>query len=82
MGFLFVFCPWVFNKAILHKTAIQMYELGYEGQLCAYYKDAKVYLTHTYPAVEIPLVNKVQILITLPELRRQFLMLAGTVMKN
>ena len=35
-----------------------MYKCGYEGQL-GYYKDAKVYLSDTYPAAEILPVIKV-----------------------
>ena len=37
-----------------------MYQCGYEGQL-AYYKDANVYLSDTYPAAKIPPVIKVQL---------------------
>lgn len=35
-----------------------MYKCGYEGQL-GYYKDAKVYLSDTYPVAEILPVIKV-----------------------
>ena len=34
------------------QTTIEMYECGYEGQI-AYYTGTKVYLSDTYPAVEI-----------------------------
>ena len=43
-------------KAISHKTTIEMYECGYEGQL-AYCEDAEMYLSDTYPAAEIPPVE-------------------------
>ena len=41
-----------FNKAMSLQTTIEMYECGYEGQI-AYYTGTKVYLSDTYPAVEI-----------------------------
>ena len=57
-GFCLSFVYWGINKAILHKTTTEMYKCGYEGQL-GYYKDAKVYLSDTYPAAEILPVIKV-----------------------
>ena len=41
-------------------STIEMYECSYEGQL-AYYEDAKVYLSATYPTTKIPPVIKVQL---------------------
>ena len=59
-GFCLSFVHQEVSKAISHKTTIEMYECGYEVQL-AYYEDAIVYLSDTYPAAEIPPVIKVQL---------------------
>ena len=58
--FCLSFVHWGVNKAISHKTTIEMYECGYEGQL-AYYEDAKLHLNDTYQAAEIPPVIKGQL---------------------
>ena len=59
-GFCLAFVHRGFNEAISHKTTIEMYGCGYEGQL-AYYEDVKEYLSDTYPAAEIHRVIKVQL---------------------
>ena len=56
-SFCLSFVHWGVNKAISHETTIEWYKCGYEGQL-AYHKDTKVYLSGTYPAVEIPQSQK------------------------
>ena len=43
------------KRQFTHETTIEMNECDYEGQL-AYHEDGKIYLSDTYPAVEIPLV--------------------------
>ena len=49
--FLFMAAPWWQKlNAVVNSEGC---ECGYEGQL-AYYEDAKVYLSDTYPAAEIP----------------------------
>ena len=74
-GFCLSFVHRGVSKAISHKTTIEMYECGNEEKLVNY-EDAKVYLSDTYPAAEIPPVIKVQLNShNITRAEKQFLML-------